>query len=74
MRGAGVDDPARARETVAAMLEAAGLALPDPEIDALVEMYGQLRAAADSLDIPEARGEEPALLYAAAEPGTGAAS
>ena len=56
------------RSTVAALLAAAGLRLPDPEVDALVEMYGQLRAAADSLDIPEVRGEEPALLYAARPP------
>ncbi len=69
-----MDDPARARETVAAMLGAAGLALPAAEVDALVEMYGQLRAAADSLDIPEAREQEPALLYSAANPETGSAS
>ena len=57
-----------ARETVAAMLRAAGLDLEDAEVEALVEMYAQLRAAADSLDIPEALSQEPALLYSPLEP------
>lgn len=61
-------EPTETRSTVAALLAAAGLRLPDAEVDALVEMYGQLRAAADSLDIPEVREEEPALLYAARPP------
>ena len=56
------------RSTVAALLAAAGLRLPDAEVDALVEMYAQLRPAADSLDIPEVREEESALLYAARPP------
>ncbi len=66
-----MDEPARGREAVAAMLAAAGLDLRDADVDALVEMYVQLRAAADSLDIPEARAEEPALLYSplASRPG-----
>ena len=55
-------EPTETRSTVAALLAAAGLRLPDAEVDALVEMYGQLRAAADSLDIREVREEEPALL------------
>ena len=63
-------EPPATRSTVAALLAAAGLRLPDAEVDALVEMYAQLRAAADSLDIPEAREEEPALLYAARPPAT----
>lgn len=62
-------EPARTREDVAVLLARAGLRLPDAEVDALVEMYVQLRAAADSLDIPEARGEEPALLYSTLPPG-----
>lgn len=61
-------EPSGARETVAAMLRAAGLELDDAEVEALVEMYAQLRAAADSLDIPEALSHEPALLYSPLEP------
>ncbi|MYH40244.1 MAG: hypothetical protein F4150_00280 [Chloroflexi bacterium] len=57
-----------ARETVATMLRAAGLELDEAEVEALVEMYSQLRAAADSLDIPEALSQEPALLYSPLEP------
>ena len=57
-----------ARETVATMLRAAGLELDEAEVEALVEMYSQLRAAADSLDIPEALSQEPALPYSPLEP------
>ena len=57
-----------ARGRVAAMLRAAGLELGEAEVEELVEMYGQLRTAADSLDIPEARTGEPALLYSPLEP------
>ena len=68
-------EPARRREEVTTMLAAAGLRLPDDDVDALVEMYGQLRAAADALDIPEARAEEPALRYSPlpSRPGGGGA-
>ncbi len=62
---------AQTRATVEALLAAAGLHLRAAEVDALVEMYQQLREAADSLDIPEARDEEPAPLYAAKPPDTG---
>ena len=62
-----------ARETVAAMLRAAGLELEDAEVEGLVEMYAQLRAAADSLDIPEALSQEPALLYSPLDPPPAAA-
>ena len=57
-----------ARGRVAAMLRAAGLELGEAEVEALVEMYAQLRTAADSLDIPEARSGEPVLLYSPLEP------
>jgi hypothetical protein len=63
-----VVEPAETRSTVVALLAAAGLRLPDAEVDALVEMYAQLRSAADSLDIPELHDEESALLYAARPP------
>lgn len=63
-----MDEQSGAHETVAAMLRAAGLELGDAEVEALVEMYAQLRAASDSLEIPEALAREPALLYSPLEP------
>ncbi len=48
---------------VRALLEAAQLKLSDEEFDLFVRMYPTMRAAADSMYIPEARYEEPALMF-----------
>ena len=60
-------EPTDTRATVEVLLAAARLRLPAAEVDALVEMYAQLREAADSLRIEEAEGE-PALLYSPVPP------
>lgn len=55
---------------VRAMLEAAGLTdASAEELAVVVEMYPQMRAAADSLYIPEMLHEELALLFNPVLPG-----
>jgi hypothetical protein len=52
--------------TVRALLKASGLNLTEEQIAGYVRVYPVLRAGADSLYIPEARYESPALIYSAA--------
>jgi hypothetical protein len=52
--------------TVRALLKASGLNLTDEQIAGYVRVYPVLRAGADSLYIPEARYETPALIFSAA--------
>lgn len=52
--------------TVRALLKAAGLHLTEEQIEGYKRVYPTLRAGADSLYIPEARYESPALIFSAA--------
>ena len=51
--------------TVRALLIAAGMHLTEEQIAGYVRIYPVLREGADSLYIPEARYESPALIYSA---------
>jgi hypothetical protein len=53
--------------TVRALLAAAGIAPPDDEVDAMIQMYPALRASADALYTPEASRFLPAYLPADAD-------
>src|SRR5262249_7742281 len=58
--------PEEADTTVRALLKAGGLNLTEEQIAHFVSIYPTLREGADSLYIPEARYEVPALNYRAA--------
>ena len=58
--------PEEADTTVRALLKAGGLHLTEEQIAGYVRIYPILREGADSLYIPEARYETPALIYRAA--------
>jgi hypothetical protein len=49
--------------TVKALLDAAQLTLSDEEFELFVKTYPNLRQGADNLYIPEARYEDPALIF-----------
>ena len=51
--------------TVRMLLKASGLNLTEEQIQGYVRIYPILRAGADSLYIPEARYESPALIFSA---------
>jgi len=53
------DDP---RATVIALLSAAGIAPPEQEVEAMIQSYPALRAAADSLYTDAASRFAPAFL------------
>ena len=57
--------PEEADTTVRMLLNAAGMHLTEEQIQGYVRIYPTLRAGADSLYIPEARYESPALIYSA---------
>ncbi len=48
--------------TARALLAAAGIAPPDDEVEAMIQMYPALRASADALYTPEAARFLPAYL------------
>jgi len=62
--------PTDVEGTVRSLLEAAGLTVSEEEFKQFVESYPTLRAAADSLYIPEVRYEEPALVFSPVMPGS----
>jgi hypothetical protein len=49
--------------TVKALLDAAQLTMSDEEFQLFVKLYPTLRTGADKLYIPEARYEDPALIF-----------
>ena len=49
--------------TVQALLDAAQIRMSDEEFEIFVRIYPTMRAGADSLYIPEARYEDPALIF-----------
>lgn len=53
---------ADARSTVRALLAAANIAPPEPEVEAMIEAYPALRAAADSLYTDEISRFEPVFF------------
>jgi hypothetical protein len=53
--------------TVRALLGAAGLSLSDEQVARYVRIYPILREGADRLFIAEARYEEPAVVFRAAQ-------
>jgi len=53
--------------TVRALLGAAGLSLSDEQVASYVRIYPLLREGADRLFIPEARYEEPSVIFRAAQ-------
>lgn len=53
---------ADARSTVHALLAAAGIRPPEPEVEAMVQAYPALRAAADALYADEIARFEPAFF------------
>jgi|EndMetStandDraft_3_1072993.scaffolds.fasta_scaffold1662784_1 hypothetical protein len=57
--------PEEADTTVRALLNAAGMHLTEEQIAGYVRIYPVLREGADSLFIPEARYESPALIFSA---------
>jgi hypothetical protein len=57
-------------ETVAALLAAAGLSVPGPEVERLAELYPALRRSMDRMYEIDTGDELPASLFRAAE-GTG---
>ena len=58
--------PEETDTTVRMLLKAAGLNLTEEQIEGYVRIYPILREGADSLYIPEARYESPALIFSAA--------
>jgi hypothetical protein len=54
--------------TVRMLLKAGGMNLTEEQIEGYKRIYPTLRAGADSLYIPEARYESPALIYSALIP------
>ena len=56
---------AETETTVRALLKAGGLNLTEEQIAHYVKVYPILRAGADSIYIPEARYESPALIFSA---------
>ena len=56
-----------AETAVRAQLTAAGLSLSDEQVARYVRIYPILREGADRLFIPEARYEEPAIVFKAAQ-------
>ncbi len=61
-------EPSDVRAAVRGLVESAGLPVSDEEFESFVTMYPTLRAGADSLDIPEVRYEEPALIFTPVAP------
>lgn len=61
--------PSDVTATVKHMLEAAGIACSEEELEGFVKAYPMLRAGADSLYIDEVRYEEPALTFTPMLPG-----
>lgn len=55
--------PTDVQTTVKALLDAAQLTMSDEEFDLFVKSYPTLREGADGLYIPEARYEDPALIF-----------
>lgn len=49
--------------TVKALLDAAQLTMSDEEFELFVKLYPAMRSGADKLYIPEARYEDPALIF-----------
>ena len=56
-------EPTGVETTVKALLDAAQLKVNDEELEMFVRIYPGLRQAADGLYIPEARYEDPALIF-----------
>jgi hypothetical protein len=56
-------EPVEVELTVKALLQSQGIAVEEEEFERYVRMYPAMRAAADTLYIPEARYEEPALIF-----------
>ena len=55
--------PTDTETTVKALLDAAQLTVSDEELELFVRIYPGLRKGADGLYIPEARYEDPALIF-----------
>jgi hypothetical protein len=53
------------RDLVRAALDAAGLDVPDAELEPLEGMYRTLREHALALDVPDAERYEPAVVFRA---------
>ena len=54
------------KTTVKALLDAEQLTVSEEEFEMFVRIYPAMRSGADSLYIPEARYEDPALIFSAA--------
>lgn len=59
-------------DTVATLLAAAGLTVPDNEIERLAGLYPALRRSVDKMYEVDTGDEVPAAVFRAAETGTGA--
>jgi hypothetical protein len=58
-------EPVDVATTVSALLQVYGIEPDEEEFERMVRMYPAMRAGADKLFIPEARYEEPALVFTA---------
>ncbi len=56
-------EPIDVETTVKVLLQAQGITVEEEEFERFVRLYPAMRAAADKLYIPEARYEEPALIF-----------
>jgi hypothetical protein len=56
-------EPIDVATTVKVLLHAQGITVEEEEFERFVRMYPAMREAADRLYIPEARYEEPALVF-----------